>query len=256
MKADYDPMRSLWVAYKTTGDRKAREKLILKNIGLVDYPLGRISSRIPPMVDVRDLRSAGIMGLIKAVEGFELGQGIKFITYASPRIKGSILDELRGLDWMSRNQRERTNRMKYSIEHFQFENGREPSREELAKLLGVKIEDLGPLECEYLVRNNPRSIDASIEQESPEGRTEHLRDLIEDKTNGTAFQEVDRRDFLKKLLGKARLKPTERELLKFYYEDSLTMKEIGVQIGLSEPRVYQIHEAVMDKLRKAALTLH
>src|ERR1700759_2626892 len=134
-------LRDLWRRYKATGDTHARERLVAAYSPLVKYVAGRMASGLPAHVEEADLISYGLIGLISAIERFDLGREIKFETYAIPRIRGAIIDELRSLDWVPRSVRARAREIERANAKLEAKLQRAPSDEEMAHELGISMED-------------------------------------------------------------------------------------------------------------------
>src|SRR6184192_493141 len=135
-------MQSLWQEYRRAGDETIRERLILTYAPLVKYVAGRVGSGLPSHVDESDLVQYGLLGLIGAIERYDPDRDVKFETYAIARIKGSIIDELRQMDWVPRSVRSRARDIERAISELEAKMGRAPTEEEIAKKLGVSQEDL------------------------------------------------------------------------------------------------------------------
>ena len=141
-KASDDHVMELWQSFKATADPKARESLILHYSSLVKFVAGRVGVGLPRNVEQSDLISYGIFGLIDAIDKFDLERGFKFETYAINRIRGAIIDELRGLDWVPRSVRARTREIERSLAELEHKMKRSPTEEELAKHMGMPLNDL------------------------------------------------------------------------------------------------------------------
>src|SRR5947207_14592221 len=135
-------MQSLWQEYRRAGDQSIRQRLSLTYAPLVKYVAGRVGSGLPSHVDESDLVQYGLLGLIGAVERYDPGREVKFETYAIARIKGSIIDELRAMDWVPRSLRSRARDIERAIAELEARLGRAPSDEEVAEKLGITAEDL------------------------------------------------------------------------------------------------------------------
>lgn len=239
------PNKELWIRYKTIGDEGARNALILKYEHLVNFEADRIHSRVPSEVEVGDLKSAGLFGLIDAVDGFDLKRGIKFETYAPPRIRGAILDELRSMDWVPRLVRARTAKVNKARREFALNYGREPTPEEIASHLEMSVEELDAIE-----KDTNAVATYSLQQRAyncPEGRREVARQNLQDKSQPEPLLEAQRQS-LKDAIMKG-LNRTERLIMILYYQEEMTMKEIGRTIGLGESRISQTHSSIMERLR-------
>src|SRR6186997_1793997 len=134
--------RVLWQEFKRTGDRGLRDRLILTYAPLVKYVAGRLGSGLPAHVDEGDLVSYGLLGLISAIERYDPDRDVKFETYAIARIRGSILDELRALDWVPRSVRSRARQIERAMGELEAKLGRAPTDEELAAKVGISVEEL------------------------------------------------------------------------------------------------------------------
>src|SRR5262245_50186403 len=137
-----DDVLDLWRTYKRTGDKAVRERLILTYAPLVKYVAGRLGSGLPAHVDEGDLVSYGLLGLISAIERYDPERDVKFETYAIARIKGSILDELRALDWVPRSVRARARQIERAMAELESKLARAPTDEEVAQKVGIGVEEL------------------------------------------------------------------------------------------------------------------
>lgn len=238
-----EEIETLWRRYKRTGDQQLRNRLILRYLPIVHYISDRIFQRLPPRrVDVDDLRSAGIFGLIGAIDGFDLRRGIKFETYCSVRVRGSILDELRNQDWVPRPVRTRMQRLRDAADALTQELGREPSDEEVAARLGVPT-----AEVRSLSRETMATMFVSLSGRYDGDRKETGVELVASAETTDPIEQIQRHDVAAIIQG--RLDEKEREVLFLYYYENLTMREIGRKLGLSESRVCQIHSRVMERLK-------
>ena len=238
----------LWNRYKHGGDTTARDQLILNYSPLVKYVAGRLSANLPDSVEIADLVSYGIFGLIDAIEKFDLGRGLKFETYAISRIRGAIIDELRSLDWVPRSVRSRAKEVEQA--YFVLENSlrRSPSDEEVAAHLGISVQEYG----EVLSKLSYTSV-ASFEELL-------LGDEHDDGSGGVGAIKDDRAETpdalyehkeIREILARAIEGLPERELtvILLYYYEELTLKEIGEVLGVTESRVSQMHTKAVLRLR-------
>jgi RNA polymerase sigma factor for flagellar operon FliA len=244
VKATED-LERLWLSYKESGDGSLRNRLILQYLPLVKYISDRIFSRLPKRVDIRDLQSAGIFGLIAAIEAFDMSRGIKFETYCSVRVRGSILDELRAQDWVPRPVRNRTQKLRECTDTLRRELGRTPNDQELAKRLGIKTEDVWSLGRETMATNFV-SLSGS-EPDDAEGAISRI-EMLEEKSETDPIEILQRNDVAE--LIRKNLDEKEKQVLLLYYYENLTMREIGQFLGLSESRVCQIHARIMERLKE------
>jgi len=238
-------VEQLWREYRRTGSRDLRNRLMEMYLPLVKYTAERISAKLPDEVDVNDLISAGIFGLLDAIEAFDLDRGVKFETYCAPRIRGAILDELRTMDWVPRLVRSRAHRLETATKALEAELGRLPTDDEIARRLG-----LSRAEFEKLVRDATAVTLVSLSRRFPDGDSSKElseMDVLEDKRGPDPVSEVQRRD-LRDLISRG-LTRAERLILTLYYYEEMTMKEIGATLDLSESRVSQMHSSILNRLR-------
>jgi len=234
----------LWRSYKKTGDVRVRHRLIEKYLPLVKYAARRIHEKLPGGVELEDLISAGCFGLMDAVEGFDVGRGNKFETYCGPRIRGAILDQLRKLDPLPRMVRSRANKMEIAFRRLESKLGRPPTDDEIAGEMGLSV-----AEYEEFTRQNLVTRFKSLNRKigGDDARALYEKDLIEDKRSEDPVFCAQRRD-LREILTKG-LSKNERLILMLYYYEELTMKEIGMVLGLSESRVSQMHASMITRLQ-------
>jgi RNA polymerase sigma factor for flagellar operon FliA len=244
-----DELGMRWDAFKRTGDRDAREKLILHYAPLVKYVASRVATGLPSSVDQHDLVSYGMFGLIDAMEKFEPGRGNKFETYAIPRIKGAIIDELRAMDWVPRSVRARARDIERAIAELEKKHMRAPTDEEIAAKLGVTEEELETSLSE-IGRTSIAALDELWTISSSGGDQIALIDTIED-TTGPEPQSALAQTELKEALGEAiaRLPEREKLVVTLYYYEELTLREIGEVLGVTESRVSQLHTKAILRLK-------
>lgn len=232
-----------WREYNTTRSVELRNRIVEAYLPLVRYVAENIASKLPQHVDPDDLFSAGVMGLFKAVESFDVERGFKFETYSAQRVRGAILDDLRSNDWVPRLVRQKMQTLQRARRKLQGDLQRTPSRQDLAEELAMSLEDLDRLECEARQVNI-----VSLSESRPEPN-EHkdLRkvDVLFDSSTVDPVDTLQKRDAVERIC--ADLGPKERQVLILYYYENLTMKEIGQVIGLSESRVSQIHKELCQK---------
>ncbi len=239
----------VWRRYKEHNDPQARDELILAYSPLVKYVAGRMGSGLPPHIEEADLVSYGLLGLISALERFDPSRHVKFETYAIARIKGSILDELRALDWVPRSVRSWARKVEAAVTTLENRLGRAPTDEEVAAELGVPAEEfqeiLNQISCSTIVALDEFWDTAVSGQEKAA-----LIETIEDKEARDPLQEF-RTSALRKTLADAirRLPERERVVIGLYYYEGLTLKEIGEVLGVTESRVSQLHTKAILRLR-------
>ena len=241
-----EALQSMWREYKRTSSVTLRNRLVEAYLPLVDFLSERIAERLPRCVDVDEVRSAGVLGLMDAVEGFDINRGIKFETYCSLRVRGSILDDLRARDWVPRLVRTRAQKFAVAVRKLQGELGRKPTPDEVMADL-----QLGREEFDVLQRDLARLVIYSLSQTDvgdDEAREHgHFSELV-DRRNPDPVDELQKQEATGVVL--SALEPKERRILGLYYFQGLTMREIGRRMGLSESRVCQIHGEALSRLRR------
>jgi RNA polymerase sigma factor for flagellar operon FliA len=240
--------QALWREFRRTRDQKLRDRLILTYAPLVKYVAGRLGSGLPSHVDDDDLVSYGLLGLIGAIERYDPGRDIKFETYAIARIKGSIIDELRAMDWVPRSVRARARDIERTIAELEAKMGRAPTDEEIAGKLGMTEEDLNDSLSE-ISRTSIAALD-ELWTVSPGGDSIALIDTIED-TTGPNPQSALAETEMKEAIGEAiaRLPEREKLVVTLYYYEELTLREIGEVLGVTESRVSQLHTKAILRLK-------
>jgi RNA polymerase sigma factor for flagellar operon FliA len=247
MRATKSPaeLGRVWLEFKKSGDRSLRNVLMEEFLPIVKYNAERIGAKLPDEVENDDLMSAGIFGLMDAIDAFDLARGVKFETYCAPRIRGAILDELRSMDWVPRLVRSRANKLERVSRELESILGRSPTEGEIAQRL-----KLPSGEFEKLVRDATAVTQVSLSRKYSEtdSNKEVLEiDVIEDKRGKDPVTEIQRKD-LKDLITRG-LTRAERLILILYYYEEMTMKEIGATLDLSESRVSQMHSSILKRLK-------
>jgi RNA polymerase sigma factor for flagellar operon FliA len=242
-------LKDLWRRYKDDGDQRARERLVLAYAPLVKYVAGRMSSGLPAHVEEADLISYGLLGLISAIERFDPGRDIRFETFAITRVKGSIIDELRSLDWVPRSVRAKAREIERANAKLEHQLHRAPTDREMADALGVSTEEFQ----ESLVRISNSSVVALDELwtvSDSSGDTVSLLDTIQDPDAVDPSREMaltDMKDRLAEAI--ARLPEREKLVVALYYYENLTLREIGEVLGVTESRVSQLHTKAVLRLK-------
>ncbi len=235
----------IWDAFHKTHDDYYRNLLMEHYRDLVRYAAERLHTKLPDKVEVDDLISAGIFGLMDAIDAYDPERGVKFETYCAPRIKGSILDELRSMDWVPRLVRARAHQLARATHALEMHLGRKPGQEELAEELNMDMEEFNRLRRDAnaasLVSLNTKCGDNEGEKDVYE------IDVIKDRRSEDPLLEAQKRD-LKNLLTKG-LSRAERLIIVLYYYEEMTMKEIGATLDLSESRVSQMHSSIVARLK-------
>ncbi len=240
--------KELWQRYKQHGDEHAREALILQYMKIVHYVAGRMAVHVPSSVALDDLQGWGVLGLLDAVDKYDYTQDIKFSTYASIRIRGAILDQIRALDWAPRSLRTMARKVGSARDKLRHEHGREPSHDEIAGAIGATVEQvedtLAQVQTVHML-----NLDDYLPAED---RSEARRlDLVSDGATPSP-EEAAEKEEKENLLVEAILQLPEQQqkVLHLYYYQELTLKEIGAVLNVTESRVCQIHSAAVKKLRK------
>ena len=244
---DIQAIARLWAEYKDTGEKPARDRLIVHYSPLVKYVGGRVAAGLPQNVDQSDLVSYGIFGLIDAIDKFDTSRGIKFETYAIARIKGAIIDELRSIDWVPRSVRAKARTVEKAYSALESRLLRTPTDAEVASEMGVTEADLQQVFTQISFVGLVALDEVLGGGERGDSRT--LGDSIPDKTAGpVAMFEVEE---MKTILAGAinRLGEREKIVLTLYYYEGLTLAEIGSVLGVTESRVCQIHTKAVLQLR-------
>ena len=225
----------------------ARDSIIQHYAYLVKITAGRVVTSLPPNVEREDLISAGIIGLIKAVDQFDVGRNVKFETYAIALIRGAILEMLREEDWVPRSVRERIRTLERTYLDLESRLGRPATDEEVAEALGIEIEAYHSLLADT-GRASLLSLDDIVL--SSEGNEKiHLADVVQDNDADTSGDVES--GAMKRTLGEGmdRLPEREKLVIALYYYEGLTFKEIGKILEVSESRVYQLHTQAVLRLR-------
>lgn len=239
-------IEELWANYKKTGDPNLRNRLIEHYYPLVRYISERLLSTLPRSIECDDLTSAGLFGLMDAIDGFDLSRGIKFKTYCTTRIRGSILDELRSQDWVPRLVRLKANKITKALKALNARLGREPTDQEMALELGISMPEYQAMTEEA----SPVAI-FSLSDKFDDSQSETAMDkaeIIADTRIENPFESINRRDVIEVLT--KNLSHKEKRIIIMYYYEGLTMKEIGRILDLTESRVCQIHSNVIARLKE------
>ncbi len=222
-----------------------RNVLMEHYLHLVRYNAERIHQKLPDEVELDDLMSSGIFGLMDAIEAFDLDRGVKFETYCAPRIRGAILDELRSMDWVPRLVRSRASKMDSATKQLEVELGRAPNSQEIATKLNISMDELKKIEKDS---NAVGVVSLSRKWfETDSNKDVREIDILEDKRGVDPVREIQRKD-LKDMMTRG-LSRAERLIIILYYFEEMTMKEIGATLDLSESRVSQMHSSIIMRLK-------
>ena len=244
-------MKDVWSSYKKTGDERAREQLVLAYSPLVKFVAGRMSSGLPAHIEEADLISYGLLGLIGAIERFDLDREIKFETFAVARIKGAIIDELRSLDWVPRSVRARARDVERAHAALEAELQRAPTDEEMAAKLKITVEDFQDALLE-IANSSVLALDDLWTFADPEGSGGQISvlDTIHDPNAVDPETEAQTSELKDRLADAIESLPErERLVVALYYYENLTLREIGEVLGVTESRVSQLHTKAVLALR-------
>lgn len=243
----------VWQQYKAVPDplseherRQMRNLLVERFLPLVKYNGERIWARLPEGVELDDLISAGVFGLMDAIEAFDLSRGVKFETYCVPRIRGAMLDELRTMDWVPRLVRSKASKLGEANKTLEAKLGRHPTEVELAEQMQLTVKELEKMILDanavHLISLNKKWYETDSYKDVRE------IDILEDKKSEDPTRRVYQNDLMR-LVTKG-LNRNERLIIILYYYEELTMKEIGTTLDLSESRVSQMHSSIVQRLKK------
>ena len=241
-----EEVAGFWKVYKQDQSNQAlRNKLIEQYLPLVRYNAERVWAKLPEGVDLNDLISAGVFGLMDAIDAFDLSRGVKFETYCVPRIRGAMLDELRTMDWVPRLVRSKASKLDAARKQVEAQHGRPPTDVELAEKMLLSAAEFEKLKIEAsavgLVSLNKKWYETDSYKDVRE------IDILEDCKGEDPTRCIQKRDVMK-LVTKG-LNRNERLIIILYYYEELTMKEIGNTLGLSESRVSQMHSSIVARLK-------
>ena len=242
-------INQLWRRFKVDGDQDARDRLILAYAPLVKYVAGRMGSGLPAHIEESDLISYGLLGLIGALERFDPGREIKFETYAISRIKGSIIDELRSLDWVPRSVRSKAREIEKVIALLETLLHRAPTDDEIAAELGITLAEFHHA-LTQISNTSLVALDELWAISGSDGDTASLIDTIEDPKSRDPSRMLDLSEMKSRLaIAIDALPPREKIVIALYYYENLTLREIGEVLGVTESRVSQLHTKAALRLR-------
>lgn len=235
----------LWMDFARTRSAQIREKLIIEYAGLVKLVAGRLSMYLGYTVEYDDLVGYGTFGLIDAVDKFDYLKGVKFETYASLRIRGAILDQIRKMDWIPRTLRQKQKKMDAALQKLETEYGRAVTDQEVAAELDISVSELENWQNQTKI-TNVVSLDEFMEQGS---------EIKMDANASSQFEQPERvmeKQELKEVLAKTieSLTDNERKVITLYYFEELTLKEISKVLEVSESRISQLHTKALQKMKQ------
>ncbi|HVA48430.1 MAG TPA: FliA/WhiG family RNA polymerase sigma factor [Pirellulales bacterium] len=241
-----EDVAQIWETFKADpSNQELRNRLVEMYLPLVKYNGERIWSRLPEGVELDDLVSAGVFGLMDAIDAFDLSRGVKFETYCVPRIRGAMLDELRTMDWVPRLVRSKASKLNEAIKTLETKMGRQPTETELAAQLEISVPELEKMILDAnavgLISLNKKWYETDSYKDVRE------IDILEDKKGEDPTRRIQKTDLMR-LVTKG-LNRNERLIIILYYYEELTMKEIGATLDLSESRVSQMHSSIVQRLQ-------
>lgn len=239
-----DEKKQLWEAYVKTPTMELREKIILEYAGLVKIVAGRLSMYLGYTVEYDDLVGYGIFGLIDAIDKFDYNKGVKFETYATLRIRGAILDQIRKMDWLPRTIRQKQKKIEQALQKISL-SGKEASMQELAEELGISLDELDDWQNQTQM-NTIMSLDEYLEQGT------EIRMNSETNTHFEQPEKLMEQEEMKKMLMQALdgLTENEKRVITLYYYEEMTLKEISMILEVSESRISQLHTKALKKMKK------
>jgi RNA polymerase sigma factor for flagellar operon FliA len=241
-----EDVEQLWIEFKKDiSNQELRNRLVEIYLPLVKYNGERIWARLPEGVELDDLISAGVFGLMDAIDAFDLSRGVKFETYCVPRIRGAMLDELRTMDWVPRLVRSKASKLNEAVKTLEARLGRQPSEHELAEELQISVQELEKMILDASAVNLISLNKKWYETDSYKDVREI--DILEDKKGEDPTRRIQKNDLMR-LVTKG-LNRNERLIIILYYYEELTMKEIGATLDLSESRVSQMHSSIVQRLQ-------
>ncbi len=245
-----DDIQQVWTTFKKINKdspdyESLRNRLVERYMPLVRYNGERIWQRLPDGVELDDLVSAGIFGLMDAIDAFDLERGVKFETYCVPRIRGAMLDELRTMDWVPRLVRSKASKLGDARKKLETKLGRAPTVLEIAQHMEITVKEVEKMQSDAnavgVVSLNKKWYETDSYKDVRE------IDILEDKKGEDPTRRVQKNDLMR-LVTKG-LNRNERLIIILYYYEELTMKEIGATLDLSESRVSQMHTSIVNRLQ-------
>ncbi len=242
-------LTNLWIEYKENNSIEARDELIIHFAYLVKYVASRLAINLSSVVEFDELVSYGIEGLIDAIEKFDYKRNIKFETYAITRVRGSMIDGLRAMDWVPVSVRQKSKEVEKTYARLESELARTPTDNEVAEAMGISIDELLHI-LKEIAGTAIISLDDFLPGEDTGDKKKRIVDIIEDDNNPDILELLelsDTKDILANSI--SRLPEKEKLVVYFYYYEGLTLKEIGAVLSLSESRISQLHTKAILRLR-------
>ncbi|MCS7091037.1 MAG: FliA/WhiG family RNA polymerase sigma factor [Verrucomicrobiota bacterium] len=237
--------QELWKRYHGQADPQAENALVQQYLPLVTNALGRLAMTLPEHVDLEDLKSAGMMGLLQAVRNYDPSCGTSFETYARSRIRGAMLDELRRMDWVPRTVHEKARRIQETMSRLEQELGGPPTEAQVARALSLTVEEYSKLLDEV----RPAAF-VCLDAAGGDDDSGALYEVVADPHGEAPDEQAARRELKEIILDRLREMPEiQRKVLAMYYVEDLRLREIAEAFGLTESRICQIHAQAILSLR-------
>ncbi|MBI5468180.1 MAG: FliA/WhiG family RNA polymerase sigma factor [Deltaproteobacteria bacterium] len=228
-------------------EKRSRDKLLEDNLYLVKIIAYQVAVNLPPHIDVNDLIGAGTIGLIEAIDRFDTGKGVQFNTYASIRVRGAIMDELRSMDWMTRSMRDKSNQLEKAYIEVERRTGRPAEIEEVASVLDITTDDL------YTILSQVSALSVMSLEDLGIGHHDEGMDILEciKDPEGKDPMTIVKFNEIKRKIAEAveTLPEKEKLIISLYYYEELTLREIGKVLNITESRVCQLHSQTMHRLK-------
>lgn len=237
---------ALWERYQGQGDLEARRQLLEQHLGLVHHIARQIAGRVPDGVELDDLVSAGALGLVLALQSFEPARGLAFSTYATPRIRGAILDDLRSRDWVPRSVRSKSRKIASAVGQLESALGRTPEPGEIASAIGIDVDT-------FFKWQEDTENAVLLPLDGPVGTQEEATTFAETLGDSSAVGADEATthkediDALRQAIGD--LPPKERTVLALYYYEELNLRQIAEVLNLTESRISQIRSQALSRLQ-------
>ncbi|MCG8477588.1 MAG: RNA polymerase sigma factor WhiG [Spirochaetales bacterium] len=238
----------LWRAYRKTGDDAIRNRLVKQYLPLVKYVAGKLAVGMPQNVEFDDLVSYGVIGLFDAIDKFDPDKHVKFKTYAVTRVRGSIFDQLRQLDWVPRSIRQKTRELEDAVRRLEAQLGRSATDREIARELGISERDFEKL----ILKISGTTVLSLNDVWYPGDDNDRMSigDSIESPQNRNPDAIVEKQEIKRVIIEAINdLPDKEKKVLVLYYYEDLTLKEIGAVLGVTESRISQLHTKAIMRLR-------
>ncbi|RJQ33389.1 MAG: RNA polymerase sigma factor WhiG [Actinobacteria bacterium] len=244
-------LKELWKKFKESPSNDIKDRLIVYYSPLVKYVASRVSASLPPNIEMADLNSYGMFGLIDAIDKFDIKRDIKFETYAMSRIKGAIVDELRSLDWVPRSVRQMGRELEKVYQELQTKNKKAPSDQEIADELDLSLDKLYDL-YNKLSSSSMIALEEMKIYDGPSDDKLAVIDMLEDQSVDDPLEIFELKE-MESVLGDSiqQLPERERIIVTLYYYEGLTLREIGEILGLTESRVSQLRTKAIVGLKSA-----